>query len=164
MKKPTISPKTRKTILKTAGIGAGILAALVLYVVLFRNNMVMLFVLVSACLSGGTLLALFMMLPNAIQKRVTKRDRVGYGIISIGVMLFALAGCFATRMFDPTWGTIELASMFALTFGNAAGVPLFLGITIALDDEITDPFLDTRNIPWLALWIAVLIIAASLVL
>lgn len=135
-----------------------------LYVWLFRGNVVMLFVLISACLTGGVMLSLFMLLPNTIQSRVTKQDRAGYGVLAIGVMLFGLAGCFATRLFNPMYGTFELASMFALVFGNASGVPIFLGITIAIDDKYTDPFLDTKNIPWLALWIAILIGAASLIL
>lgn len=153
----------RKVLVQTASIVGGILAALLLYVWLFHGNITMLFVLVSACLTGGVMLSLFMMLPNAIQSRITDRDRTGYGIIAVGVLLFGLAGCFATRLFNPMYGTFELASMFALVFGNVAGVPIFLGITIALPNEITDPFLDTKNIPWLALWIAILIGIVSLV-
>jgi len=161
MKRPL---KSNKTVLKTAVICGTTIAALVLYLWLFQGNIVMLFVLVSASLSGGVMLATFMMLPNSIQSRVTYRDRVGYGIIAIGVILFGLAGCFATGIFNPRYGTFELASMFALVFGNSSGVPLFLGITIALPNEITDQFLDTKNIPWLALSIAVLIGIAYFIL
>ena len=159
MKKPPFKFKFifNKTVLKTAGICGGIIAALLMYLWMFQGNIVMLFVLINAVLTGGGMLALLMMAPNEFQTSVTRRNRWGYGFTAFGILLFGLAGCFATGLFNPMYKTFDLSSMFALMAGNVSGMLIFLGITIALDDTVTDPFLDTKNIPWLALGIVVLI-------
>lgn len=123
-------------------------------------NIKLLFAFASILISGGMIVALLMMLSNSVQKRVTKRDRAGYGITIIGLLLAGISGCFATGIFSPAYGTFDLSGMFTLIFANMAGVPLGLGITISLPDEITDPFLDTKNIWKLAVTLAVLLAGA----
>jgi len=113
------------------------------------EQIALIFTFATFLISGASLVSLFMMLPNPLQSRITHNDRAGYGIATMGMMVGLFSVLFATKVFSPSIGIFDLSSYFAQITAMFSGALVFMGVTIALPDEITDPFLDTKNVKWL---------------
>jgi hypothetical protein len=122
------------------------------------TQVAIIFAFVTFILSGAGLVSLFMMLPNEMQSRITQNDRAGWGITALGMLLCLLTVLLANKVFTPSIGIYDLSSYFAQISAMFAGALVFIGVTISLDDRITDPFLDQKNVKWLLLVVAIVIV------
>jgi len=127
------------------------------------EQIALIFAGVTFLLSGVSLVSLFMMLPNQLQSRITSNDRAGYGIAALGMMVGLFSVLFATKIFNPSIGIFDLSSYFAQITAMFSGALVFMGVTIALSDDITDPFLDSKNIKWLVGAVTVILLIIVLI-
>ncbi|GEM_PF-5935058 len=105
------------------------------------------------------IISLFLMMPNSVQKRITKADTAGWGIAAFGALCLLACLLFCSGTVTPMYRTYDLSTFLAEIFACMAGAGLGLGIFIGLPDKITDPFLDQRNI-WKLLIVLIVILTA----
>ncbi|HLD51133.1 hypothetical protein A3K34_01575 [candidate division WWE3 bacterium RIFOXYC1_FULL_40_10] len=101
--------------------------------------------LLSWLLSGVFHFCLLTWMPNAVQKKITEKNRVGAGFFFLGITLMIFAYLFSSGLLPVNYGIYQLGTSIGMVFAFFSGECTMVGGLIALPDKWTNPLLESKN-------------------